>query len=164
MRDQDRAHVLIHSVQLHARDARQIGIKPGGHAASRLLHGVKFGHRAIDSEIAPRVGYLIVVELNDDGAALAGFRVHEVANEFHGCHSFTLDTIVLMCNISRCSLQPPLSQRATQASSPSRALFKAFAAISSAPAYLAAAHGLIYDIVRKSRVAEHLDGRGEIAC
>ena len=71
------------SMQLHPRDAREIGIEPGGHAAARLLHGVKFGHWAIDSEIAPGVGYLIVVKLNNDGATLASFRMHEVADVFH---------------------------------------------------------------------------------
>ena len=78
---------LIHSMQLHARDAREIGIEPGGHAAVRLLHGVKFGHWAIDSEIAPGVGYLIAVKLNNDGAALAGFRMHKFTDVFHGYSS-----------------------------------------------------------------------------
>ena len=87
MRDQDRAHVSHSSMQLHARDARQIGIKPSGHAAARLLKGVSFGYRAIESEVAPGVGNLVIVEFNDDGAAFVGFRVHEIGNVFHGYHS-----------------------------------------------------------------------------
>jgi hypothetical protein len=77
-------------------------------------------------------GGLETVELNDDSAPLASFRMHEVADVFHGYPSLKLDTIVLMCNISRCSAQPPLLQRATQASSPSLADFSARAAIYSA--------------------------------
>ena len=72
------------SVHLNLFNAREIGIEPSGHAAARLPHAVKFGHRAIESEIAPGVGDLIAVKLNDDGAALAGFRVYEVADVFHG--------------------------------------------------------------------------------
>lgn len=75
---------LIHSMLLHSRDTREIGIEPGGHAAARLLQGISFGYRAIDSEVAPGVGNLVIVEFNDNGAALAGFRMYEVAGEFHG--------------------------------------------------------------------------------
>ena len=80
---------LIHSMQLHGVMLARSGSNPAG--TQRLAFcKVSFGYRAIESEVAPGVGYLIVIELNDDGAAFAGFRVHEIANVFHGYHSLTL--------------------------------------------------------------------------
>ena len=69
-----------------------------------------------------------------------------------------------MCNISRCSAQPPLSQRATKRLIAEPRILQGFRGHKFGPTYLAAAHGLIYDLVGKSRVAERIDGRGEILC
>ena len=147
-------------MQLHARDAREIGIEPGGHAAARLLHGVKFGHWAIDSEVAPGVGYLIVVEFNDDGAALAGFRVHEVADEFHGYRlSSNLEVRIMLISIcSRFSAQPPARNRSRQPASPCRADLKCFGGREFLARDFAAVESLPDHSVLEPGVAKHLDG------
>jgi hypothetical protein len=74
---------LIHSMLLHSRDAREIGIEPGGHATAPSPHHVGPSHRAIDSEVLPSVGNFIVVELNDDGALIARHGVDKATRVFH---------------------------------------------------------------------------------
>jgi hypothetical protein len=52
-------HVSYFSMLLNLFDTAEIGIEAGGHTATRLPHGVTFGYRAIESEVAPGVSNLI---------------------------------------------------------------------------------------------------------
>ena len=80
-------------------------------------------------------------------------------------YSLKLDTIVLMCNISRRFAPASFEPACDPGFIAEPSTLQAFAAMYSArlTSDLAAAHRLIYDIVRKPRVAEHLDGSRSIA-
>jgi hypothetical protein len=52
---------LIHSMLLHSRDTREIGIEPGGHAAAPSPHDVGPSYRSINSEVAPCVSKFLFI-------------------------------------------------------------------------------------------------------